>query len=494
MKQFIKKFNNLVEKTIFKVQNKTNNNFKISNFNKYLITFISLLFVYLFYLLIPLLYEKDWVQVDIENKLLKEFKINLITSSEISYRILPAPHFLIKNSKILINDRGRKKLTAEIKDLKVFISQKNFFSKKKLNLKKVIINKANFSLLRNDFKLLNEFRNNEFSNKLIKINNSNFFFKDNLDEIISIVKIDEAILFFDNKRLLNVLNLSGEVFNIPFTLYSTKQIASIKNEIMDINVKNLRLSIFNESNKTNQNSISGKSTISLLNSKINTKYEIKNKLVTFTSDNSKINNSQISYNGKLSINPFDLDLNIDLNNYRISKVLNINPILGEFIKSGLLFNDNISLNTSLVVKSNANQEIFQDAKINLHIVNGKIDLNKTSLSNNDIGSLELNNSNLFFKDDKLIFGGDIFVDIKNTNRFFSFLNTNKSLRRDLKSIIINFEYNFSNNKIKFKNITIDNKDVSDQLLPIIENFNESSINNINIGRSLINELLSNYDG
>ena len=178
----------------------------------------------------------------------------------------------------------------------------------------------------------------------------------------------------------------------------------------------------------------------------------------------------------------------------ITNLLNINPILGEFIKSGLLFNDNISLNTSLVVKSNANQEIFQDAKINLHIVNGKIDLNKTSLSNNDIGSLELNNSNLFFKDDKLIFGGDIFVDIKNTNRFFSFLNTNKSLRRDLKSIIINFEYNFSNNKIKFKNITIDNKDVSDQLLPIIENFNESSINNINIGRSLINELLSNYDG
>ena len=52
---FIKNFNNYVEKTIFKVQNKTNNNFKISNynkisnFNKYLITFISLLFFFFYF-------------------------------------------------------------------------------------------------------------------------------------------------------------------------------------------------------------------------------------------------------------------------------------------------------------------------------------------------------------------------------------------------------------------------------------------------------------
>ena len=73
MKQIIKKFNNLVEKTIFKVQNKTNNNFNISNFNKYLVIFIVSLFVYLFYLLIPILYDKTWVQTNIESKLFNEF-------------------------------------------------------------------------------------------------------------------------------------------------------------------------------------------------------------------------------------------------------------------------------------------------------------------------------------------------------------------------------------------------------------------------------------
>ena len=50
--------------------------FKISNFNKYLILFISLLFLYLFYLSIPSLYNKGSLQNDLSNKLKSEFKIN----------------------------------------------------------------------------------------------------------------------------------------------------------------------------------------------------------------------------------------------------------------------------------------------------------------------------------------------------------------------------------------------------------------------------------
>ena len=101
MKQIVQKFTNIVNKTILKVQNKTNSNFKISNFNKLLITFISLLFIYLFYLLIPTFYDKTWVQSRVEIKLYDEFKINISTSSDFVYRILPSPHFLIKDSKIL---------------------------------------------------------------------------------------------------------------------------------------------------------------------------------------------------------------------------------------------------------------------------------------------------------------------------------------------------------------------------------------------------------
>ena len=83
MKQTIKNFNNLVINTIFKVKNKTNNKFIISNFNKFLLTFISVLFLYIFYLLIPLLYDKNWVKNNIENKLFSDFKININSFSDI---------------------------------------------------------------------------------------------------------------------------------------------------------------------------------------------------------------------------------------------------------------------------------------------------------------------------------------------------------------------------------------------------------------------------
>ena len=102
--KFSKFFKYLIKKTLLKHPNKTNNIFnkfrfnfksKVSNFNIYLISFISILFIYLFYLTIPALYNKSWVQNTIESKLLDEFKINFSISSEITYEILPSPHFTI---------------------------------------------------------------------------------------------------------------------------------------------------------------------------------------------------------------------------------------------------------------------------------------------------------------------------------------------------------------------------------------------------------------
>ena len=494
MKQIVKKFNNLVKKTIFKVENKTNNNFRISIFNKYLITIVTLLFVYLFYLLIPTFYSKTWVQTNIKNKLLNEFKIKLSNSRDISYRILPAPHFLIKDSKILLKDLEKNKFSAEIKNLKVFINKNNFFNKEKMYIKEVKLNNVNFSLLRKNLTSFNNIRNNKFSNKKIEINNSNIFLKNNAGETISIIKIFKSFLFFDDKKLLNMFDLSGEVFNIPFKINSQTQIEHQKNNKINIEAKNLRLNIFNESNISGQDSISGKNIISLLESTINTKYELKKKLIVFSSINSRINNSRFSYNGEFSINPFDLDLDIDLGEHKISKLFNINPVFSDFIKSGLLFNDNISLTTTVAANSGLKEEIFQHAKINFHIVNGKIDLDNTIFINDKIGFLELKNSNFFFKNKNLILNTDILIDIKSSNHLFSFLNTNKSSRKDFKKILINLNYNFLSNQLEFNSAKIDNNEFSDQLLTIIEGFEDNNLNNIIKSRGIINKLLKAYAG
>lgn len=334
MKKIVKNFNNFIKKTIFKVENKTNDKFDVSNFSKYIIAIIVVLFIYIFYLSIPLLYDKNSVQNKIVTKLSAEFNINLSNSFDISYRILPKPHYLIKDTKTT---------SVEIKDLAVYISQNNFFNKDSIRINKVVIEGANFSLLKDNFKTFYKYSENKFSKKKIKINNSNIFLKNNLNEVISIIKISNAFLFFDEKNLFNLFDLNGEVFNIPFKL-KYQNTLDLQKQI-EIKAPGLKLEIINRFFKKDEDLSNGINNISILSSDINTKYNIKDQIVIFQSAGSRVYNSKIVYNGQLAINPFDLNLKIKLYNYKISNLFTPNSIFNEFIKSGLLFNENISVHT-----------------------------------------------------------------------------------------------------------------------------------------------------
>jgi len=494
MNQFVKNFNNLIQKTIFKVKNKTNNNFEITNFNKYLITFISLLFFYLFYLSIPALYDNAWVQRNIEKQLLKEFKINFSISPDISYRILPKPHFLIKDSKIFKEDDDEIISLADIKNLKVFIGQKNFLNKEKISLQFIKIDNANFSLLRNDLKLLKDKSSNKFSNKKIEINESNIFFKDNSNEAVNIIKISKAFLFLDSESSLNLFNVKGEVFNIPFNFDYKKKFGAFQTREINIKAKKLKLNILDIYGNGKDNNIGGKNILSFLNSTINTDYNINDSTIFFNSSSSMINNTKAEYSGELSINPFDLNLNVNLGDYKLLKILNINLILSELIKTELLFNDNININTSVTTTSNLKNHIFRKINFFFNIINGKININKTKFIINKIGSIELGNSNIFFENSKLTLNTDIVVDINNTDKLFSLLQTNKKFRKPIKNIFINLDYVFLTNKITINNLNIDGKNGSEELSRISEVFIGNDLNNWNKNKRLLNRLIENYEG
>jgi hypothetical protein len=485
MKKIVNNFNNFIKKTIFKVENKTNNNFQISVFNKYVIAIISILFIYLFYLLIPLLYDKNWLQNKIIGKLSDEFNISLINSSDILYRILPKPHFLIKNSKITL---------TEIEIVKIFINQNNFFNKDNLDISEVVIQGANFSLLKDDFKRLTKNNKKRLSNKKIKIENSNIFFKDSLSEVTSIIKVSNATLFFDKKKSLNLFNLKGEVFNIPFTLDYNYAPNSNKSKRMEIVASDLRLKIIDENLNIGENLTRGINNISILNSTINTKYDIVNQIIILESSNSKMHNSRISYNGRLAINPFDLDLKINLDNYKVSNLFKSNSIINEIIKSQLLFNKNISIKTSANIRSKKIDEIFHQAEIKLNIVNGRINFDNSIFISDNIGLLEITNSDLFIKNGKLTLIASLSIDIKDTDRLFSFLNTSKKSRKDIKNVKVSIIYDFLSNQIEFKNVKVNDNELSDKFLNLIEDFSDNNTNNLMKSRRLLNELIQLYEG
>ncbi len=497
MQKVVKYFNSLVLKTLLKLKNKTNifltNNSTISNFNKALISFISLLFFYLFYLSIPTLYSKTWLQNTLESKLLAEFNINFSTSSEITYNILPSPHYIIKDSKIYKDTSGEPKVLANIKKLKVFIFQKNFFNKEKVEIKRVLIDNANFPLKINDFKSFNELSNKKFSNKEIKVRNSNIFFKDNNEETVAIIKMPNAFLLYDNVDLLNILNLDGEIFNIPFVFSFNKKVFSSGNKKINIDVKKLKLNISNMSTKNSKDHINGLNTVSILNSKIYTLYNIKKNLINFYYDSTRVKNSNIDYNGNLSFQPFDLKLKLKIKEYNISKMHNINSIIGDFVKTKLIFNNNISANVLVDLDLKKNN-IFDRARIELKIMNGQINFNKSKLINDKIGLLELKDSNLFFEKNKLILNTNVDIKIQKLDNLYSLLRTPKKSRKPIKNILVNLDYDFLDNEINFNKIIIDDNEDNVEIINLISDFEFNKDSNINKSRRLINKIFSIYEG
>ena len=302
------------------------------------------------------------------------------------------------------------------------------------------------------------------------------------------------IFFFNDQVLHNNFNLKGSIFSIPFTFkIKSKNDQQIEKKI-SFNAKSLNLEINNNYIVDNDGQAKGNNIVTFLGTLLNSEFKLSNNSVIFFSKNSKIKNNKIDYNGILSINPFDLDLKIDLNHNNISELLNFNPILIELLKSGSLFNSNISLKTLINANSNNQKNLFQNSKIYLNITNGKINFDKTKFINSDIGSFELSNSNLFVQDNRLILNTNLFFDIKNNNELFSSLNTKKKSRRKINNVLINFDYDFSNNVIKFNNVKIDNNKVGDQILNIIEEFEDNNLNNKVKTKRLLNNILDAYEG
>tara|TARA_B100000780_G_C20991959_1_gene396720 strand:- start:259 stop:879 length:621 start_codon:yes stop_codon:yes gene_type:complete len=205
-------------------------------------------------------------------------------------------------------------------------------------------------------------------------------------------------------------------------------------------------------------------------------------------------NNNLDYSGELSIDPFNLNLNIDLDSYDLHKALNNDSILNELIKTKLLFNNNISMNTAITTNVNLKNKIFQNAVIYFNIIHGKLNINKTKLINNKIGILELENSDLSYEKDRIILNTDIVVNIKNSDELFSFLQTNKKFRKPIKSILVNLNYDFLSKEINFNNIKINNQEINDDLYRVIEGFNENALNNLNKSKRLLNNFFKIYEG
>ena len=126
-----------------------------------IVTFLTLL-----YFLMPTFYNKNYIQSEIKNQILKNYNIELKFSEKINYGLLPKPHFFAKKLSIIKDEKE----IAKSDTLKVFIELGNLFSINNIIIKDLLFSKTDFNLYSEDL---------IFFQNLLKIepNENNIYFK-----------------------------------------------------------------------------------------------------------------------------------------------------------------------------------------------------------------------------------------------------------------------------------------------------------------------------
>ena len=129
------------------------------------------------YFSIPGFYNKDLIQSEIKNQILKKYNIYIKFDTDIGYGIFPKPHFNAKNL-ILLRDKNSEidnNQIALVTDTKFFIEINNFFLKKNFNIKDIIFKKADFNIYGNDLLFFKKFLEMEPNQNRIVFKNTNIF-------------------------------------------------------------------------------------------------------------------------------------------------------------------------------------------------------------------------------------------------------------------------------------------------------------------------------
>ncbi len=495
----INKLNNYFTEQFNKISNFRRSKFvKISNFNKLLILLISFLFLYLFYLSIPTLYNKGDLQKNFTSKLLEEFRLNISFSPEITYSILPSPHFIIENVKIFNNDNDSPKELSQIKKLKIFIHQTNFIHQNKLKIKKIVLEEANFSISKIDLDFFKNFFKNKFSEKKLFILNSKIFYKNIKNETISILGISKLSLLYNQRKLINEIVSKGKVYNIPYNLKWTKDFKNKKESIMNLKINDLNLEMKNINSDFNQNDLLY-NVIKIGNTKLETEYKILQNKLEFKSDSSKIYNGNLSYEGEIFLNPFDLKLFLDIEKLDLKKSLITLNLFRQLLKSNLLFNQNLNANIKIDLNEISNNKLVDSLNLFLNLHNGNINSDNSYLSSNKIGNLILTNSSLENITNELIFRGSFNLVVNNQDKFYRTFQISKKNRKKLTNIFFDLDFNFFNNELKILDFRINdlNDEINEEVLRTIENLNlhkDNEIKNWIDLKNFVNKIFISYSG
>ena len=446
------------------------------NSAKFILPSIIIFFTAILFLSLPVLLSYNSIQNVIEKKISSEFKINLKILDDVSLKIFPRPHYLVKKANLDLNIENDKSSIIQTKNLKIFIPINKIYSKSNIEIEEIEIEKANIYFKLND---ILDFRNHLYYkiSKPINIKKSNFFLIDKNNKTILISPIKKINYLINHKSNSKELNIKGNIFDINYSSFWKRSYADPNNSLTDIKLKNPNLFIKNFFSFNDKFNYSGKSLINFLNEEIIINYIIKDNKIFVNSPNES-KNQKIKLNSKIELDPFYMDSLIQISdkdtNFLIDNLLYIILNSKEYLGN---------INGKLILDlKNLKNSIINNGKIIFSIKEQRIQLANSFFEIIGIGKLK-SDFRYYENEGDLIFSSNNIFEITNKKEFARKFQLSKKSLKNINRIFFDLEKNIDNEEISISNIYFNNTN-SDK-------FSEEYylVKNLQVLKGLLRELL-----
>jgi len=439
---------------------------------------IIVVFTIIIFLSLPVLFNYKSIQNEIENKFFSDFKINLKIIDDVSFRVLPRPHLLIKKANLDFNLEDEKSAIAEAENLKLFIPSNKIYSKKNIIITDVKFQNINLNLKISDIK---DIRNHLYYkvNKPINISNIKIFLNDNKNNVILIAPIKRVNYQINENFSAKEFKLKGSIFDIEFKSNWKRNYNEPKSSLNEINFKNPNIYIKNLFEYENKKEFKGSSSIDFLNENISLNYNYKDSIIKINSPEKK-NNQKIKLNSIVELNPFYLDGEITFEEKKISFVTDfiLNAISNADKK--LLENLNGELRLSLL---NLDSKILSNGKISLVINEGQIKALDSFFEMDKIGIIK-SSYNYLIKEGELFFETKNIFNINNHKELARKFQLNFKKVKNIDRVYFDFIRNIDTGDMFLTNIFINDKNSENLLEEIIKT------NNMLVLKSTLRDILN----
>tara|TARA_Y100000741_G_scaffold156214_1_gene118096 strand:+ start:379 stop:1743 length:1365 start_codon:yes stop_codon:yes gene_type:complete len=432
--------------------------------SKFILPSIVIFFSAVLFLSLPVLLNYNSIQNIIEKKISSEFKINLKILDDISLKILPRPHYLVKRANLDLNIENEKSSIIQTKNLRIYIPIRKLYSKSNINIKEIEIEKANIYFKLDD---ILDFRHHLYYkiNKPIYIKKSKFFLLDKNNKTVLISPIKKISYLINNKNNSKEFKIQGNLFDVDYNSSWKRFYKNPKNSIIEIKSKKPNLFIKNLFSFEDNFNFSGKSSISFLKEDIFINYSKKESKIFINSPNEN-KNQKIQFKSKIELEPFFINAIINFNNQDTNFL--VDDLL-YFILSSEEYLGNINGKFNLIF-NNLNNSIINNGQINISIKEKTVKLENSLFEIKNIGIIK-SDFRFYENEGDLIFASENVFEITNKKEFSKKFQISAKNVKNINKIYFDLEKNIDNQEISISNIylnKIDNENFSEEYF-IIEN-------------------------